>query len=193
MPTPVLHLLVGPNGAGKTTLFERVIGPVTGLEFVNADRIAKERWPGAEAESAYEAARLAADRRSELIAARGSFATETVFSHPSKLDILKSAGATGYRTYLHVVAVPKELAVARVRLRAVYGGHDVPSEKVEARYDRLWPLVARAIELADESVVYDNTRGEDSFAVLARYAGGRPAHAVDWPAWAPEALRQTKA
>ena len=38
--TPVLYLIVGPNGAGKTTLFERVIGPATGLEFVNADRFA---------------------------------------------------------------------------------------------------------------------------------------------------------
>lgn len=188
MATPVLHLIVGPNGAGKTTLFERVIGPATGLEFVNADRIAAERWPGAEAESSYEAAKLAAERRDLLISARGSFAAETVFSHPSKLEILERARAAHYRTYLHVVLVSKELAVARVRKRVEDGGHDVPREKIEQRFDRLWPLVAEAITLADEATVYDNARG--SFGLLARYANGSPTGAATWPAWTPEELRR---
>ena len=48
-----LDLLVGPNGAGKTTLFERVIAPDRpGLPFVNADRIARDRFPGHELERA---------------------------------------------------------------------------------------------------------------------------------------------
>jgi len=43
MADPVLHLLAGPNGAGKSTLHEKVIGPTTHLEFVNADVIGS--WP----------------------------------------------------------------------------------------------------------------------------------------------------
>ena len=186
MRTPVLYLMVGPNGAGKTTLFERVIGPVTGLEFINADRIAAERWPGSESEYAYGAAKLAAARRDELISASGSFATETVFSHPSKLEMIERARAAGYRTYLHVLLVPKALAVARVRNRVETGGHDVPPHKIEERFDRLWPLVARAIAVADETTVYDSSRG--SFAVVARYSAGQPIGAPSWPAWTPPEL-----
>jgi len=184
--TPVLHLMVGPNGAGKTTLFEQVIGPVTGLEFVNADRIAAEQWPGSESQHAYEAAKLAAARRDELISARGSFATETVFSHPSKLEMLERARAAGYRTYLHVLLVPKALAVARVRNRVQNGGHDVPGHKVEERFDRLWPLVAGAIVIADEATAYDSSRG--SFAVVARYSSGQLVGTPRWPAWTPPGL-----
>lgn len=184
--TPVLHLVVGPNGAGKTTLFEEVIGPATGLEFVNADRIASERWPGSELRHAYEAAELAAERRAELISVRGSFATETVFSHPSKLQMLQRARAAGYRTYLHILLVPRALAVARVRNRVQTGGHDVPQHKIEERFDRLWPLVARAAAIADETTAYDSSRGR--LDVVARYSSGRPVGAPNWPTWAPPEL-----
>ena len=64
MSDPVLHLLVGPNGAGKSSLHDLVIGPVTRLELVNADVIAAERWPGDPARRSYDAAVVAATRRS---------------------------------------------------------------------------------------------------------------------------------
>jgi ribose 1,5-bisphosphokinase PhnN len=75
--TPVLYLLVGPDGAGKTTLFERLLEPVTGLPFVNADRIAAERWPGDELAHAYDAAAEAAQRREAYLAAGRRCATQT--------------------------------------------------------------------------------------------------------------------
>lgn len=186
MATPVLHLFVGPNGAGKSTLFEKVVGPVTGLEFVNADLIAAERRPESEPRDPYGAAKLAAVRRDQLISVGGSFATETVFSHESKLEMLERARHAGYRTYLHVVLVPKDLAVARVRNRVENGGHDVPRHKIEERFDRLWPLVARAIEIADEATIYDNARG--SFSVVARFASGQLVGTPSWPAWTPPEL-----
>ena len=98
MPDPVLHLLVGPNGSGKSTLYERVIGPTTHLEFVNADVNAADRWP-------------------ELIDGRRSFVAETVFSHESKLDLVRSALDAGFLVTLHVVVVPEGLTVARVTSR----------------------------------------------------------------------------
>ncbi len=133
---PVLHLLAGPNGAGKTTLFTEIIEPATGLVWVNADDIAAE-LDAADPETAYVASRMASDRRRELMAQRRSFATETVFSHPSKIDLVRKADELGYLVTLHVVLVPEALAVARVRNRVETGGHDVPEEKVRARYRRV--------------------------------------------------------
>src|SRR4051794_11389469 len=96
MADPVLHLLAGPNGSGKSTLWTHVLDLELHLEFVNADAIAGNRWPDDPAIHAYEAAELAAARRDELIAAGRSFATETVFSHQSKIDLVRSAVEAGY-------------------------------------------------------------------------------------------------
>jgi len=104
---PVLHLIAGPKGAGKSTFYDEVLRPATHLEFINADIIAALRWPGAETEHGYEAAQLAASDRSERIQNRRSFATETVFSHKSKVDLLKEATHASYRVTLLWCSCPK--------------------------------------------------------------------------------------
>jgi predicted ABC-type ATPase len=186
---PVLHLVVGPNGAGKSLLCERVIEPTTHLPFVNADVIAARRWPDDPERNAYEAARLAAEERDGLIASRCSFIAETVFSHESKLDLVRSARSAGYLVTLHVVMVSEALAVARVALRVEHGGHAVPEEKIRGRYQRLWPLVADAIGIVDDVTVYDNSAAARPYRVVARFERGALVEAPTWPAWAPEELR----
>ena len=188
MSTPVLHVLAGPNGSGKSTFVREVLGPVTDLPFINADEIAAERWPGDEARHAYDASQAAAAARAEAIAARRSFVTETVFSHPSKVDLLTQALFAGYLTELHVMVVPEDLAVARVRHRTSLGGHAVPEAKVRERYHRLWPLLATARQLAHRTTFYDNTTARAPFRPVAVYERGRPVVAPAWPAWTPAAL-----
>jgi len=184
---PVLHLLAGPNGSGKTTLFNLVIRPETGLEWVNADDIAAGL--DADPRVAYEASRIAADRRAELIAGHRSFATETVFSHPSKVELVREAAGHGYLVTLHVVLVPEDLAVARVENRVEHGGHDVPEVKIRERYQRLWAHIAEAIMLAHETYVYDNTTAEHAYRFVARFEQGRVVGVANWPAWTPAELR----
>ena len=186
---PVLHVIAGPNGAGKTTFYTNVLGPATGLAFVNADVIAAEQWPDAPAEHAYEAAELAAKRRAELIEAKASFATETVFSHESKVALLKSAKVAGYRVILHVVLIPEALAVARVEDRVRNGGHDVPEDKVRTRFGRLWALVSQAVAVADEAYLYDNTKAATPFRLVASYLDGISVGSPRWPTWTPPDLR----
>ena len=187
---PVLHLLAGPNGAGKTTFYQRVLGPVLHLPFINADVIARDRWPGEESQRAYEASRAAAEARAMAMQTGRSFVTESVFSHPSKLDLLVAARAAGYLTTLHVVTIPLKLALVRVRLRVQQGGHAVPETKQRERYLRLWGLLAQAIHTADESYIYDNTRADEAYRLVARYERGLLLGEADWPAWLPPALRK---
>jgi predicted ABC-type ATPase len=186
---PVLHLLAGPNGAGKSTFYEEVLGPVTGLPFINADQIAAQRWPGHELERAYEASEVAAQERELAVRRRMSFATETVFSHPSKLDLLRAARESGYRVTLHVILIPESLAVARVRQRVLAGGHDVPEEKIRARYSRLWAHLHEAVRVADEAFVYDNSRAAEPYRRVAELMQGRLIRQPDWPPWTPAELR----
>ena len=180
---PVLHLLVGPNGAGKTTLFERVLGPVTRLPFINADVLAKAHWPGDEEAHGHEAAALAAQARQAAMAQGLSFIGETVFSHPSKLQLIRDARGAGYIVHLHAILVPEDLSVERVRLRHQQGGHSVPEDRIRERYRRLWPLVGQAIGLAQSARVYDNALAARPYRVVATYEHGRLIGPADFPPW----------
>lgn len=186
---PVLHVVAGPNGAGKSTFVARILQPVTFLPFVNADEIAAARWPEDPMRHAAEASQAAAEERAALLAARSSFITETVFSHESKVALISDASKAGYLVTLHVVMVPAALPIARVAHRVRFGGHDVPEEKVRARYARLWPLVAQAVECADAAVFYDNSLASQPFRRVATFRHGRAIEPPEWPAWTPLAIR----
>jgi predicted ABC-type ATPase len=183
-----LDLVVGPNGAGKSTFVALTLAPLlSGSVFVNADEIARQRWPDDTASRSYDAARVAADTRATLIELRRPFIAETVFSHPSKLDLIRAARAADYTVVLHVLLVPEDLAVERVKHRVAAGGHDVPETKVRERHRRLWALVAEAIALADTATLYDNSRLEGP-RLVAQMSGGEIVGAPTWPAWAPQPL-----
>ena len=102
------------------------------------------------------ASRPAPARR--LITRGRSFIAETVFSHPSKLELLTEAQAAGYIVAVHAVLIPEDLAVQRVAYRVRAGGHSVPEDKIRERHRRLWSLVAAALARGDISTVYDNSR-----------------------------------
>jgi predicted ABC-type ATPase len=183
-----LHLAIGPNGSGKTTFVTEFLAPeLPSYPYVNADEIAKARWSADPGEHAYEAAQVAADTRARLIADGRSFIAETVFSHRSKLELVRFAQQAEYQVVLHVMLVPEELAVRRVQYRVRAGGHDVPEHKIRERYHRLWPQVAQAILMAARAVVYDNSRSTGP-SVAAEFVRGLPAGPARWAEWAPEPL-----
>jgi predicted ABC-type ATPase len=183
-----LHVVIGPNGSGKTTLVTEFLAPeLPGYAYVNADEIAKARWPADSDAHAYEAAQVAAETRAHLIASGRSFIAETVFSHASKLEEIRSAQDAGYQVVLHVMLVPEELAVRRVAYRVQAGGHHVPEHKIRERYRRLWGLVAQAVSLADRAVMYDNSRPAGPVKI-AEFFGGLPIGAATWPEWTPETM-----
>ena len=184
-----LDLIAGPNGGGKTTFYEHVIAPLRpGLPFVNADRIAHARFPGQEMERAYDAARIADATRQALLDARLDFCTETVFSHRSKVDLIRSAIDAGYDVVLHVLLIPLRLSGPRVAARVANGGHNVPEDKLATRYARIWPNIVDVMPACHRSVFYDNSADDGPFEVAA-YRYGVPDYPSRWPAWAPDLLR----
>ncbi|WP_416402163.1 AAA family ATPase [Alicycliphilus denitrificans] len=192
-PAPLwFHLLAGPNGAGKSTLYralvrEGILGPP--LEFVNADLHERDHLQHlADPLQRSQAARVWADgRRAALLAARQPFASETVFSHPSKLELIASAQRQGYTVALHVVALddPQRL-LGRVAQRVREGGHPVPPERILARYPRTMALLAQAVRLADVAYLYDavDTGAGGPRLVAVRSGAGTIEPAGSLPAWA---------
>ncbi len=183
-PRPVAWLIVGINGAGKTTLYEQFLRARLSAEFVNADEIARDRFGEHAAEHAYEAAELAEQRRRTLIAERRSFVAESVFSHPSKLDLIRDLHAAGYRVHLIYVHVPLPLARRRVATRVALGGHGVPAEKLRSRYPRLVANLLVAIPLVERAYLYDNSAADRLHRHVMTFAEGRLVRlAPDPPRW----------
>src|SRR3984893_12623429 len=183
-----LDLVAGPNGAGKSTFVELTLAPLLpGSAFVNADEIARQRWPDDLVSHAYQAARVAAETRAKLIELGASFIAETVFSHPSKLELIDTAHAADYTIVLHVLLIPEELAVARVAYRVAAGGHPVAQNKIRERYHRLWALVAEAILRCAQATVYDNS-GRKGPRIVAQMTEGFIVGSPAWPDWTPQSL-----
>jgi predicted ABC-type ATPase len=159
---PVFYLLAGPNGAGKSTLYKALLGAgqiPKDAEFVNADLYEAahlQHIPDAQQRS--EAARQwAGQRRDELLAAGKSFVSETVFSHESKLALIAQAQDKGFFVLLLVVCMddPQRL-LKRVSQRVHEGGHDVPAERILARYPRTLGNLRQAVRLADAALLHDS-------------------------------------
>jgi len=183
--TPFLVLLAGPNGAGKTTLYQTRVAESFACPFINADMIQRDELGDLSMEASYRAAEIAAARRADLLKSGKSFATETVFSHPSKLTVVVDARRRGYRVVvMHVGVDSPDLSVARVRARAMEGGHDVPEEKVRDRYVRGQPLIRQAALLADLGMVYDNSILNTPPRLVLQFTDGRLVKAEEpFPRW----------
>ena len=185
---PILHILAGPNGAGKTTLYEARVRQLAKAPFVNADRLSFEAL-GRHAQTRAEAElgqSLANTRRDALMASGESLVTESTFSHPSKLDLIRRAKALGYRVFVyHVNVRTADHAVARVAAREAQGGHPVPEANIRGRYDRNQPLIREAVRMADQAFVFDNSVVGAPPRRLISFAGGQARDVVaDLPAWA---------
>jgi predicted ABC-type ATPase len=150
---PNLVAIAGPNGAGKSTFYQANLSSF-GLPFINADVLALEFGLGA-----YQAAELAEGQRRQMFVGRESFIFETVFSDPvgEKLAFLEEASASGYTVVLCFVGISApEVSVERVAMRVAKGGHDVPTEKLTARYARVLENLRLAMLRLPLVLIYDN-------------------------------------
>jgi predicted ABC-type ATPase len=114
--------------------------------------------------------------RQRLMEQKKSFTLETVMSHFSKVDLLAQAQASGYRTYLYFVATDDTaINLSRVKTRVKLGGHNVPADRIEARYHRSLDLLMAAIRHTNRAYVFDNSGNnlDMSHTWLAEITEGR--------------------
>lgn len=178
---PIVVAIAGANGAGKSTFFEAHLQS-SGLRFLNADAVAKEL-----AVDAYEAARMMAALRTELVNQRESFIFETVFSDPvgDKLSFLKRAAQSGYAVVLCFVGIADaDTSEERVSMRVSQGGHDVPTEKLIERFPRTLANLAAALRELPCVLVFDNDDLKTPFRQVAAYTSGQAVQLNEpIPAW----------
>jgi predicted ABC-type ATPase len=168
---PIVVAIAGPNGAGKTTFYHAHFAQA-GLRFVNADVLAEEL-----SSDPYEAARLAASLRQALIEREESFVFETVFSDPvgDKLTFLEEAVGRDYEAVLCFVGLATwRQSRERVAMRVSQGGHDVPDEKLKARFPRTLANLRNSLVRLPHVLVYDNSSLLEPYRLIAEFNRGKP-------------------
>lgn len=108
--------------------------------------------------NAYFASVAADCLRQKLVLARQTLTFETVMSSSDKINFFAAAQNAGYRIYLYFVATKNPLInISRVRNRVIEGGHDVPVDKIKARFYRSLDLLWEAIQHANRAYIFDNS------------------------------------
>jgi len=191
---PVAVVLAGHNGSGKSTLWYDRLADDLQMPLVNADRLTLSLLPPADADQKLRAwaSRLRdEDERWQRLAQESvqlfmglvmdqgmSFAFETVFSYlklkpdgsfQSKTDLIRMLQEHGYFVFLLFVGLSSaELSISRVSTRKRQGGHDVSETKLRSRFPRTQQAVGMASEVADLTLMFDNSRGLNHAFTLVR-------------------------
>jgi predicted ABC-type ATPase len=99
--------------------------------------------------------------RRQWIDMHETFTFETVMSSDDKIQVLKDALSIGYRTYLYYMCTESPLINReRIANRVAVGGHDVPGDRIEARYTRSLDNLLPAIQQSSRAYLFDNS-GEE--------------------------------
>lgn len=160
-----VYMIGGPNGAGKTTAAKTLLKPLHIDEFLNADNIASGLAPLHADSMAIAAARLMIQRLDQLIAEGKNFAFETTCSGRNYMRILEQCQKQGYQTHLIFLWLPKvDMAISRVRMRVMQGGHSIPEPVIRRRYaSGIKNMLTFYIHMCDNVVIYDSSSPEYLF------------------------------
>lgn len=174
---PVVTMIAGPNGSGKSTLTAELLKAGLHIgEYFNADDIARE-LAGTPSAIAAEAQAIVRERRELAMREMRDHSFETVMSHVSHIEFLRTARAAGFETRLVFVATDDPgINQGRVANRVKHGGHDVPRDRITSRYWRCLENLPAAIAAADHSLIFDNSSDRAAFSALAEIRNGYLRH-----------------
>jgi predicted ABC-type ATPase len=174
---PVLTVIAGPNGSGKSTLIAalRDQGADFGAYF-NADDIAAG-LTGPPDEVARQAQEVVRKKRADALANGVDHSFETVMSHVSHVEYMQAAREKGFEVRLYFVATDKpEINLGRVANRVAHGGHNVPDDRIVARYFRCLENLPGAISASSIALIFDNSQADGPHRLVADIAGRRLHH-----------------
>ena len=130
---------------------------------VKENVIVKDEYNNIEYNS-YHFAIIADFIRYKLIKEKRSFSFETVFSHPSKLELIEFAHQNNYKVYLYFIGTETPIMnLERVKDRVMKGGHSVSEDKIEKRYFLTMNLLIEMLKLADETYLWDNSGSKHNY------------------------------
>ncbi len=169
---PILWIVAGPNGAGKTTLVSRepVASLLPKVAFWNPDALAKQiladrgflgfaNVPQDQLRAAFVAAADATFANLKDCISRGiPCGVETVLSTNKYRELVDAVLVErGIFGLLYVGLRSPEIACQRVARRVLEKGHDVPQEKIVARWSRSLENLLWFAAKASPLLIFDNS------------------------------------
>lgn len=159
----IFWIVAGPNGSGKSSAYQGadIEAFARSVWIINPDLLAA-RIQEVEGQS-LRAANLQAVQRIEVwldasIRAHQTVGVETVLSTDKYRRLVLDAKALRFEIRLtYVILDSPDRSVERVRLRVAKGGHDVPKDRIIARYSRSLEQLPWFLEQADQASIFDNS------------------------------------
>lgn len=197
-----IFVLAGVNGAGKSSIGGAALASQH-VPYFNPDLAARELRDanagldaGAANAHAWELGRKGLER---ALREGGNFAFETTLGANTLPNMLMAGAREGAQIHVWYAGLASpELHLQRVRERVLSGGHDIPEDKIRARYESSRANLIRLLPWLASLRVYDNSRQADPKAglrpepvLLLHCVRGRIAqHAAlaDVPRWAKPIL-----
>ncbi len=125
---------------------------------------------------------IAEQIRQELFEQRRSFCMETVLSDTqgAKLAFLQQTLDAGYTLVVMFIRIGSaELSLSRVARRVREGGHNVPEDKVRARFARTLDNAAKALAMAHLGLVIDNSDARNPYRLVETWHNGQCTERAD--------------
>lgn len=182
-------LYAGVNGSGKSTLYYSS-KKYLDLPRINTDEITKTFGDWRENYNVVRAGKLAVKEIQRLFSEGKSFTQETTLCGKSILRNIDKAKALGYEIEMHYVGLESvELAKERIAKRVANGGHGIPEQDVERRYEESLKNLLKVINVCDVIMVYDNTSRISGVAMISN--GNIMQIGEDVPKWCEKLFEES--
>lgn len=159
MPRPVLFVLAGVNGAGKSSIGGYLLEQ-RNLPWFNPDTFARELVAMSRCDQAtanVHAWNESVRRLDDAIAGGYDYAfVTTLGGHTVAARIAEAARTHDVVIWFCGLASPDQ-HIARVRLRVAAGGHDIPADRIRARYPQALRNLIALMPVLTHLRVYDNS------------------------------------
>ena len=158
-------IIGGVNGCGKSSLTGALKAERSDLGLlIDVDKLA------AQLGSPVEGGKAAVRKIDECLEKGISFTQETTLSGARTERTIRRAKERGYTIRLYYIGLDTvEESLGRIRNRVAKGGHDIPREDVERRFQSRFTDVLRVLPYCDEARFFDNDNG---FVEVAEYRNG---------------------
>lgn len=162
----VYTIIGGVNGVGKSSFTGVLKERSTDLGIViDVDKITADLGAGTLA-----GGKAALKKINACIEKGVSFTQETTLSGRKTEATAKEVKEKGYYVRLFYIGLDTAAeSLARIANRVCRGGHNIPENDVERRFEGRWEAVAKVLPYCDEAEFYDNDNG---FMKVAEYRNG---------------------
>ena len=170
----IYTIIGGVNGCGKSSLTGALKAERSDLGLIiDVDKLA------AQLGSPVEGGKAAVRKIDECLEKGISFTQETTLSGARTERTIRRAKERGYTIRLYYIGLDTmEESLGRIRNRVAKGGHDIPKEDVERRFQSRFADVLRVLPYCDEARFFDNDNG---FVEVAEYRNGELIPRVSTP------------